>query len=73
MMTKSEIIEYIQENHYKRITHYLFAEEEYLYMADDGCVYDEDGYLFEDWFSGAHCGIRVRTGDHWENGWSVCL
>ena len=41
---------------------------------DDGNVYDENGYLFEDWYSigpGGHSGIRDRVGDWWETGWYI--
>ena len=43
-------------------------------MAKMEKVYDERGYLFEDWVSegaGKHDGIRARVGGTWEDGWSL--
>lgn len=37
-------------------------------------MYDENGCLFEDWYSsgfGRHDGIRMRKGGNWEDGWEI--
>lgn len=75
-MTRSEMIEIIKTNPYLHITHDLFNEDEYIYSDVDGLVYDENGYLFEDWGSETNMwsgrnGIRLRQGNMWENGWHV--
>ena len=72
-MTRNEIVAYLRGNFYKRVTHRLFAPEEYLYCAEDGNIYDENGYVFEDWNAGscAHNGLRLRTGGVWEEGWEI--
>ena len=54
-----------------RISLRYFSEEEYLYLGNDGKVYDENGYLFEDWYTDAHDGIRMRNGGAWEDGWYI--
>lgn len=39
---------------------------------EDGKLYDENGYLFEDWYSDGvdrHDGIRSRNGISWQAGW----
>lgn len=75
-MTRSEMIEFIKENPYRHITHRLFDKDEYIYSDIDGLVWDEHGYLFEDWgnlgddWFGRN-GIRIRQGEAWESGW--CL
>ena len=75
-MTRTEMIEFIKENHYVHITHPLFDDSEYIYSADDGNVYEEHGYLFENWdnitdmWSGFN-GIRMRTGGSWEIDWHL--
>ena len=56
-----------------KITHYLFSSDEFLY-GKNGMVYDENNYLFDDWVSvgvGAHNGFRMRSGQSWEDGWSL--
>lgn len=70
-MKRSEMIAFIKANPYVKITHFLFDTGEYIYSAKDGCVYEENNYLFEDWdeFSLAHNGIRTRVGGLWEDGW----
>lgn len=75
-MKKDEMITYIKANPYHKISHKLFDDEEYIYSGHDGYVYDEKGYLFEDWDSvtdkwSGHNGIRLREGDYWEDGWYV--
>ena len=75
-MSRNEMIEFIQKNSCVHITHFLFGDDEYIYSSEDGLVYDEKGYLFEDWNSvtnmwSGHNGIRMRSGKQWENGWSI--
>lgn len=68
-MTKVEIMALLQKYPYIRITHNLFTKEEYIYSKEDGRIYDENGYLFEDWYSVFNCGLRMRIGDEWNSGW----
>lgn len=71
-MTKDTMIVFMNENPNVKITHDLFSEDEYIYQKEDGKVYDENGYLFEDWYSDyIHDGLRMRTNKCWENGWRV--
>jgi len=75
-MTLSEMIAYIKANPYHQISHSLFADDEYIYYGYEGYVYDENGYLFEDWESTTnkwigHNGIRLRDGKEWQDGWYV--
>ena len=75
-MSRDEMIEFIRKNPFVHIIHFLFDKDEYIYSSEDGLVYDEQGYLFEDWDSvtnmcSGHNGIRMRSGKQWENGWSI--
>lgn len=73
-MSRDEMIQFIKANPIVKITHTLFDEFEYIYSAQDGNVYDENGYLFEDWYSfgcSRRDGIRERVGGRWETGWSI--
>ena len=70
-MTRDEMIEFIKSNPCVKITHTLFDASEHIYSQDNGNVYDERGYLFEDWYSNARDGIRSRIGGRWETGWSI--
>lgn len=71
-MTRSEMIAYIKANPYHRISHKYFSDDEYIYSAHDGYVYDENGYLFECWDDPCHWyGIREREGGYWEDDWYV--
>lgn len=75
-MTKEAMISLIKENPRIKFSHTLFGDEEFIYGDSDGNVYDECGYLFEDWVSegvGAHNGIRMRTGSSWEYGWMIII
>ena len=70
------MIEFIKENPYARISHPLFADDEYIYSRTDGLVYDESGLVFENWASTTDIwaginGIRMRTGGRWENDWYI--
>lgn len=71
-MTRTEMIAYIKANPYHQISHRLFEADEYIYSGYDGYVYDEKGYLFEEWHDPWRWnGIRLRTGKEWEDGWYV--
>ena len=72
-MTRSEMITFIKANPYVKITHFLFEKNEYLCSYPDGKVYDENGYLFEDWdeLYFRWNGIRMRVGGRWEDGWRI--
>lgn len=72
-MTQGEMIEYIRSHPYELISHVLFDDDEYVYLAKDGKVYDENGYLFEDWEwkPFARNGLRIRDFGPWKSGWFV--
>lgn len=70
-MTRDEIIPFLKGNFYKRVRHCSFSPGEYIYYAEDGNIYDENGYLFEDWNSPSRCGLRIRSGGNWEDGWEI--
>lgn len=71
-MTRSEMIAYINANPYHKISHKLFADDEYIYVGQCGYVYEENGYLFEDWYDPIRWdGLRERKGGAWEDGWYV--
>lgn len=75
-MTRAEMIAFIRENPHIHVTHPLFDESEYIYTGNDGFVYDENGFLFEDWCDGfggwiGRNGIRMRIGGQWEDGWRI--
>ena len=46
-MTRTEMLDFIRNNPNTKITHGLFEPYEFLYMGNDGNVYDENDYLFE--------------------------
>lgn len=73
-MDRAEMIVFIKKTPFARVTHPLFSDDEYIYCGFDRNVYDENGYLFEDWYSdgpGRHAGIRERVGGRWESDWTV--
>lgn len=73
-MDRNMMIKLMEENPGAKITHELFGTGEFIYQKDNGYVYDENGYLFEDWYSsgfGRHDGIRMRKGGNWEDGWEI--
>lgn len=76
IMTRAEMIRFIVSNPNVHITHTLFDPSEYIYLGNDGNIYDENGYLFENWdspfdkWSGWN-GIRMRDGAEWQTGWRV--
>ncbi len=73
-MSRSDVIVFMQENPNVKIKHILFSDGEYIYQKEDGKIYDENGYLFEDWYSdgvGQHNGLRLRNSGEWSTGWTV--
>lgn len=70
-MTRTEMIGFLRENPFVKVTHKLFMKDEYLYSKGDGCIYEEHDYLFEDWSSERSNGMRMRSGGAWETGWSL--
>ena len=75
-LTRAEMIELIKRHPHVLFAHRFFSQGEYIYSDETGVVYDENGYLFEDWHSegpGCHDGIRRRTGGPWERGWQICI
>lgn len=75
-LNRSEMIELIKKHPHLPFAHRLFSHGEYIYSNASGDVYDENGYLFEDWHSegpGCHAGIRLRIGGAWEHGWRICI
>lgn len=75
-LPRSEMIALIKEYPHLPFTHRFFSAGEYIYSNAAGDIYDENGYLFEDWHSEGpdrHDGIRRRTGGAWEHGWRICV
>ena len=71
-MTRTEMIAFIKANPFIPITHYLFDDSEYIYSTRNGTVLDENGNIFEDWYSPYMCdGIRLRDDVFWQNGWEI--
>lgn len=69
-MTKNEAILQMKNGH--RVKHYLFSDDEFIYMKD-GSIHDESGYLME--CKDAH-GNDIdfwtdRTDEQWLDGWIV--
>lgn len=75
-MTRSEMIDTLENFPHLPITHHLFADDEYIFSDIDGIVYDESGLIFENWYSFTNMwsgvnGIRLRSGGMWEDGWRI--
>ena len=70
LMTRDEMIEFLNKNPNVKVSHFLFDSDEYIYQKN-GYIYDESGYLFEDWFSERSNGLRMRTEGLWEDGWYI--
>lgn len=71
-MTRTEMIAFIKANPYTPITHHLFDGSEYIYSDGNGNVLDENGNMFEDWYSPYMCdGIRTRLNQVWQSGWEI--
>jgi len=61
-MTKQEAIEAMQQG--KKVTHYLFTDEEFIYMKN-GEIHDENGYNLQSEF------WMWRHSKEWLTGWSI--
>ena len=72
-MSREDIIKFMNDNPNVKVTHFLFGPEEYIYQKEDGKVYDENNYLFDDWHSERNNGMRMRTGGSWDDGWDVMI
>ena len=70
-ISRAEMLAALTSRPNVKISHRLFAPDEYLYLGVDGNVYDENDYLFDDFETPAICGLRMRTGDTWEHGWYI--
>lgn len=72
-MKYGEMIEYIRSHPLVAISHVLFSDNEYIFQNTDGNVYDENGYLFENWdfCSNQWNGLRCRDFGPWQSGWFV--
>ena len=71
-MTIYQMIDFIKSNPRVKVTHESFTDSEYIYADKSGNVWDECGYLFEDWKTDASSGLRLRIGDSgFENGWTL--
>lgn len=70
-MTRQEVIKFLKLCPNHKVTHRYFSDNEWLHSKGDGKVYDENGYLFEDWTSQHNCGLRLREGGAWEDGWKA--
>lgn len=68
-MSRVEMMAALTSKPGAKISHQYFAPGEYIYLGEDSNVYDENGYLFEDWTSRRNCGVRMRNGNGWEHGW----
>lgn len=71
IMTRLEMMAVLTSRPNTKITHRLFDDNEYIYLGPDGKVYDENGYLFDDWDTARHNGVRMRKGNAWETGWMI--
>ena len=60
-MTRTEMMNFIKENPFVKITHKLFSKDEYIY-GNGIHIYEEHDYPFDE-------GIRMRSGGAWENDW----
>lgn len=70
-ISRIDMIAVLTSNPGAKISHRYFSKNEYIYLGNDGNVYDENGYLFEDWKSRQNCGVRMRNGGNWEHGWYI--
>lgn len=71
-MTKDQAIHYMLHHPRCHVSHPLFDSHEYLYSKGDGVIYDECGYVFEN-FTGHNDGMRDRCEPVWLSGWKVIL
>ncbi len=70
-MTRDQMMDFIMKNPNKKISHKLFSNDEYILSKGDGRIYDENDYLFEDFTTPRHNGLRSRYGGLWDYDWYV--
>ena len=70
-MTRSEMIIYIVNHPYERVSHRLLGNGKYLYSNIAGSVFDETDHIFEDWFTKTNKGLRLRSNDMLTDGWYI--
>lgn len=72
-MTKTELFIELHKRPNVKFVHRLFSSDEYLINKEDGCIYDENGYLFEnfDLDDDTHNGMRIRRDSVWDDGWTI--
>lgn len=68
-MTYSEMIDYLENNPGRKVTHHLFAPGEYIW-SNGFVVYTEEGYMFDD-LHYINNGLKIRKDGLWSDGWSV--
>lgn len=72
-MTKLNILVYMYEHPFSKVTHDLFDVNEYIYYDDNtDCIRDEHNNIFETWDeNSSYNGFMMRTSEHWENNWRL--
>ena len=72
-MDREQMITFIKQNPYVHVAHRLFCPGEYIYSKEDGNIYDENDYLFENWngINSRFNGLATRVGGSWDNGWYI--
>ena len=68
-LTREEAIAILRTNPTAKVSHVLFSEDEFLIGNGGGTVFDENDYVFEDWTSSNHNGIRMRNDSYFKTGW----
>lgn len=69
-MTREQVLKIFRTKPGFKITHIMFAEDEYLYAKNDGRIYDENYNLFEDWKENSrYDGMRTRKDGVWADNW----
>lgn len=68
-MTYSEMIDYLENNPGRKVTHRLFDPGEYIW-SNGFVVYTEEGYMFDD-LHYINNGLKIRKDGLWSDGWSV--
>ena len=73
-MSKLNILVYMYEHPFAKVTHDLFDKHEYIYYDSDyNCIRDEYENVFESWEEGRNIynGFYSRTGEQWDYGWHL--
>lgn len=72
LMSRDDLLEELFTLDRIKFKHELFDEDEYLIKPfETSIIYDENDYLFENWYDDYHDGIIRRSGGYWEDGWSI--